>query len=389
MTPRLVMSFKLVSATVHRIVDVVHSPASLEQIWPFGLEHLQDGMDGAAIAPVSVSVWPSPLSALLAAFVQAPNMCVLSALSGHLLGVWTQDESHPTLEHMAADMKQFHNQHVHPGHKYPSGDLVLLEATNISLNQPSYKLRTVQDHCKEVGLLFPINQLNGSANAFLQQQLAICTLLRDFLCLSPRPFPHHFSVPSGDSYLSGRVTRSTLPPTPQLYFTAAGDNTVQSAQYYMPGDHFQRVEPNPTQSCTHSSSASTSQACPLTSFGDNHTTAWAGHPYLHAAWANSAQRHSMGSNLSDISTMANDKDVSQHQALKEAKHLVVFEMLSRVGWPEIPTKKTIATSIWNQTFQEALNKNSEITLTDIVATQMCTPHSQQRQKAPRRPSSSP
>ncbi|KAF8124199.1 hypothetical protein EV363DRAFT_1403309 [Boletus edulis] len=345
------MSFKLVSATVHRIVDV---------IWPFGLvshwEHLQDDMDGAAIAPVSVSVWPSPLSALLAAFVQAPNMCVLSALSGHLLGVWTQDESHPTLEHMAADMKQFHNQHVHPGHKYPSGDLVLLEATNISLNQPSYKLRTVQDHCKEVGLLFPINQLNGSANA---------TLLRDFLYLSPRPFPHHFSAPSGDSYLSGRVTRSTLPPTPQLYFTAAGDNTVQSVH-----------------------SASTSQACPLTSFGDNHTTAWAGHPYPHTAWANSAQRHSASisifafNNLSDISTMANDKDVSQHQALKEAKHLVVFEMLSRVGWPEIPTKKTIATSIWNQTFQEALNENSEITLTDIVATQMCTPHSQQRQKAP-------
>lgn len=175
------------------------------------------------------------------------------------------------------------------------------------------------------------------------------------------------------------------------------------------GDHFQRVpvEPNPAQSCTRSSLAFASQERPR-SFVDDRTMARAGHPYLvaHAARATSAQRNvspngdlfrsesrlsnhsavslpttfsgnyanSSSSNLSDIptacslptdptdppevglvTTTANNKNMNQQQALKEAEHFVIYEMLSSVGWPEIPAKKTTA-SVWKQTFREALNQ---------------------------------
>ncbi|KAH0834622.1 hypothetical protein J3R83DRAFT_10109 [Lanmaoa asiatica] len=298
-----------------------------------------------------------------------------------------------------------------------------------------------------------------------------------------QPRPHHVSALSGDAYLPGHVARPTLPPTPQLYFTAAGDNTAQYARYYIPqttvspsgepaqawratmplpqsleehavmmmthgvdftvstsisiaerpllkvgfrkGDHFQRVEPNPTQSCARSSSAFASQERPR-SPGDDRTMARAGHPYLvaHAARATSARQHvspdgdlfrsesclsnhsavslpttfswnyanPSSSNLSDIptacrlpadptnppevghiTTTANNKDMNRQQALKEAEHLVIYEMLSRIGWPEIPAKKTTA-SVWKQTFREALNQACrrrciEITFTDTVASQ--------------------
>ncbi|KAG6369946.1 hypothetical protein JVT61DRAFT_13336 [Boletus reticuloceps] len=251
-----------------------------------------------------------------------------------------------------------------------------------------------------------------------------------------QPQPHHVSALSEDAYLPGCITRSILPPTPQLYFTAARDNTVQAMQYYIPqttislsgrpaqawqatislpqsleehvtmmmthsmdfmvstsiyiaerpllkvgfckGDHFQRVEQNPTQSCAHSSPVFASQEH-LRSFGSDHTMAWAGNPYLvmhatHTTWQILPQQpfcrnHSnlSSSNFSDIPTAcslpvdptnppevsliittANDKDANQRQALKEAEYLVIYKMLSHIGWPEIPAKKT-TTSIWKQT----------------------------------------
>ena len=51
-----------------------------------------------------------------------------------------QQVAKSTLKMAAYDMKHFHDRKVHPPVKYQSGDLVLLEATNICTERPSKKL---------------------------------------------------------------------------------------------------------------------------------------------------------------------------------------------------------------------------------------------------------
>ncbi|KAF8549101.1 hypothetical protein OG21DRAFT_1526044 [Imleria badia] len=252
--------------------------------------------------------------------------------------------------------------------------------------------------------------------------------------LSPRPLlplQAHASALSVDAYLPGCFARPTLPPTvcavphPSNLLGGAcasdhGDGPQACVSerpllkvFFRKGNYFQNAVPNQTQPAFASQERQKS-------FGDDRTMARAGHPYLvaHAARATSARRHvspssdlfrgdsparfsdcsaaslpttssanysnPSSSNFSEIptacppevglvTTIADDKDMSRQQALKEAEHIVIYEMLCRVGWPEIPAKRTTA-SVWKPTFREALNQACarrciEITLTNAVATQ--------------------
>ena len=64
----------------------------------------------------------------------------------------TQQVAKSTLKMAAYDMKHFHDRKVHPPVKYQSGDLILLEATNMYLYQATLKkaqrqtIRTLPDH---------------------------------------------------------------------------------------------------------------------------------------------------------------------------------------------------------------------------------------------------